>query len=222
MKCRIIRLKHHEFSTRIAHECIEQAARFGLTVDPFDALTPSQAQAMFDRIGVKKYPAKLKKDHPGVMGCAGSHFSLWQECSQSQEPYLILEQDAYMMRLLPAELEFRDVLKLDSCDPFSEDYDFQVSVDNGVHVMDYDLAWGYKKKSAPYGGYFRGAWAYIIKPMAAEKLVQAFQTNGWVPADKQFGEDLLHLQTVASTVFRIHPEYTSSNIKTLSLTRNMK
>lgn len=221
MKCRIIRLADHEFSNRIAAECIQQARQFGLDVKAFDALRPVQAQHLFDHIGIKKYPAKLKKDNPGVLGCAASHYSLWKQCVDANEPYLILEQDGFMIRPLPGQLEFEHVLKLDSCDPFSADYDAQVSADGEQGICDYDLGWGYKVKAAPYGGYFKGAWSYIIKPQAAARLVEAFETRGWVPADKQFGSNILHLQTVKQTVFRIHPEYTSDNIKDLSLTRNL-
>lgn len=220
MKARIIRLKGHEFSEKIANDCIQAARRFDLQVEPFDGLRPTEAQYLFDWLGVKKYPAKLKKDHPGVMGCAASHFSLWQQCVEDGEPYLILEQDGYMIRPLP-DLDFDQVLKLDSGDPFSADYDQQVESGDEQGVQDYDLTWGYKKKAAPYGGYFRGAWSYMIKPEAAEILINAFRTNGWVPADKQFGADLLHLQTVRQTVFRIHPDYNSNNIRDLSLTRNL-
>jgi hypothetical protein len=117
--------------------------------------------------------------------------------------------------------QFDHVLKLDNNNPFAVDYDRQVAQDRGTSVIPYNINWGYKKKAAPYGGYFRGAWAYIIKPRAAEKLIQAFKTNGWVPADKQFGVDVVNLKTTASTVFRIHPTYTSDNIEQLSLTRNL-
>lgn len=220
MKCRIIRLANHEFSSRIADDCIQQARRFGLEVTPFDALRPAQAQELFDCLGVEKYPARLKKDHPGVLGCAASHFSLWQQCAADNEDYLVLEQDGYMIRPLP-DLEFDQVLKLDSGNPFGDHYDQYVARTGTQMIEDYDLSWGYKKKAAPYGGYFRGAWAYIVKPSAASKLVEAFKVNGWIPADKQFGERLLHLQTVKYTVFRIHPAYNSTNIEALSLTRNL-
>jgi len=220
MKAKIIRLKGHEFSEKISNECIAAARGFGLDVEPFDGLRPTEAQQLFDSLGVKKYAAKLKKDYPGVLGCSASHFSLWQHCAESGEPYLILEQDGYMIRPLPT-VDFDQVLKLDSGDPFSADYDQQVNRTGPQGVQDYDLTWGYKTKAAPYGGYFRGAWSYIIKPNAAQILVDAVRTNGWVPADKQFGADLLHLQTVQQTVFRIHPQYDSNNIKDLSLTRNL-
>jgi len=220
MKAFIIRLADIAHSCKIANECVEQAAKFNLTVEYFNGILGNDADAVFANDGITKYPKSLKKDTAGVKGCAASHYLLWKQCADGNEPYLILEQDGYMIRPLP-ELDFQDVLKLDSCNPFSETYNQDVAVDLGSQIIDYDLNWGYKKKAAPYGGYFRGAWAYIIKPHAAKILVDAVKENGWVPADKQIGENLLNLKTVSSTVFRIHPEYTHTNIETLSLTRTL-
>jgi len=220
MKSYIIRLKTHAFSSSIAEQCINQARVFGLDINYFDALTGAQAEATFLQDGINKYPQKLKRNTAGVQGCAGSHYVLWKQCMDDNVPYLILEHDAYMIRPLPDLLDqFEHVLKLDSNDPFSDQYDQQVIQDKGMSVVPYDTDWGYKKKAAPYGGYFKGAWAYIIKPWAATRLVEAFQTNGWVPADKQFGEKILDLRSTASTIFRIHPMFHSSNILELSLTR---
>jgi GR25 family glycosyltransferase involved in LPS biosynthesis len=222
MKSRIIRLKDHKFSTNMARQCVDRAKIFGLDVEYFDAVTGDQAQEIFAQDGVHKYPQKLKRNTAGVQGCAGSHYLLWKQCLADNMPYLVLEHDGYMIRPLPDVLDqFDHVLKLDNNDPFADDYDQHVSQDHGTSVIPYNINWGYKKKSAPYGGYFKGAWAYIIKPVAAEKLIQAFKTNGWVPADKQFGVNIVDLQTTASTVFRIHPAYTSNNIEQLSLTRNL-
>jgi GR25 family glycosyltransferase involved in LPS biosynthesis len=222
MKSFIIRLKNHDFSRTIADQCVAQAKTFGVDVEYFDAVTGDEAQAIFDRDGIHKYPQKLKRNTAGVQGCAGSHYLLWKQCIADNVPYLVLEQDGYMIRSLPDVLDqFDHVLKLDNNDPFADDYNQQVAQDHSQSVIPYNVNWGYKKKAAPYGGYFKGAWAYIIKPVAAEKLVHAFKTNGWVPADKQFGVDILNLHTTASTVFRIHPTYTSDNIEQLSLTRNL-
>lgn len=220
MKSFIIRLKDIEHSCKIANECVKQAAKFNLTVEYFDGILGDNADAIFAADGIVKYPTKLKKDTAGVKGCAASHYLLWKQCAGDSVPYLILEQDGYMIRPLP-KMDFQDVLKLDSCNPFSETYNRDVEKNFGSNIVDYDLNWGYKKKSAPYGGYFRGAWAYVIKPHAAKILIDAVKENGWVPADKQLGENLLNLKTVSSTVFRIHPEYTHKNIEFLSLTRTL-
>jgi GR25 family glycosyltransferase involved in LPS biosynthesis len=222
MKSYIIRLQDHEFSSCMAQQCVDQAQKFGLTINLFDAVTGDQAQKIFDQDGIHKYPHKLKRNTAGVQGCAGSHYLLWKQCAADQVPYLVLEHDGYMIRPLPNVLEkFDHVLKLDPMDPFSKSYDQDTVEDHGTEIRPYDVGWGYKKKAAPYGGYFKGAWSYIIKPQAAERLIQAVRDNGWVPADKQFGQNLLELKTTVSTIFRIHPTYTSANIEQLSLTRNL-
>jgi len=222
MKSFIIRLKDHEFSAGMAQQCVAQASIYGLEIEYFDAFTGQQAEQVFAQHRVKKYPQKLKRNTSGVQGCAASHYMLWKQCVQENIPYLVLEHDAYMIRPLPDLLDqFDHVLKLDHNDPFSTEYDQLVAQDHGTSVIPYSVEWGYKKKSAPYGGYFKGAWAYIIKPQGAQLLTQAVETNGWVPADKQFGINLINLHTTKSTVFRIHPTYNSNNIQHLSLTRNL-
>lgn len=223
MRSFIIRLPDNEFSCEIADAGVKQAKTFGISVELFDGVTGEQATEIYASDAIQKYPKKLKHDTAGVRGCSCSHYLLWKECANSNEPFLILEQDAYMIRPLPDVIDkFDDVLKLDSCNPFSVDYNQDILITRPGEVIDYDLSWGFKPKAAPYGGYFRGAWAYIIKPLAAKKLVTAFRTNGWVPADKQFGIDLLDLKTTTNTIFRIHPRYNSENIQQLSLTRNLK
>jgi len=225
MKSFIIRLKGHSESEKISNECVEQAKKFNLKVEFFDGIYGNDAEEIFRTEKILKYPKSLKKDTPGVKGCAASHYLLWKKCMEENESFLILEQDGYMVRPLPPDIDnlFVDICKLDSSDPFSENYEDKFNINcSEVKVVDYDLNWGYKKKAAPYGRYFRGAWAYIIKPGAAKKLVDSFKSNGWVPADKQIGENILDLKTTNCTIFRIHPLYNHLNITEKSLTRHLK
>lgn len=221
MKAYIIGLTCNDVSLSMAKECIEQAKKFNLQINFFNALTPQEADKLIDEENLFRYPKKLKHDTGGVKGCFASHYSLWKQCSQQSESFLILEHDAFMIRPLPENIEtnFLDVCKLDSCNPFTQSYDKDVSKDNGNIIIDYNLSWGFKKKNAPYGGYFLGAWAYLLKPHAAKKIIDQIKKNGWVPADKQFGENLLKLQCTSSTIFRLHRRYNFSNIAELSLTR---
>jgi hypothetical protein len=79
-----------------------------------------------------------------------------------------------------------------------------------------------KIRRIPYGyPYFNGAWSYMIKPAGASKVCRAFETQGWVPADKALGSDIMSLKTTQETIFRLHPRYTPKKIKDLSLTRNL-
>ena len=223
MKSFIIRLKENNWSSEISMSCILQARKFDLDIKIFDAVYGNDAEKVFNYHGVKKYPQFLKRDTPGVKGCAASHFLLWKKCVEESKTFIILEHDAFMIRELPKQIEdnFIDVCKLDSANPFLKDYEQNFKLNEDVTVVPYDLNWGYKKIAAPYGGYFLGAWAYIIKPHAANKLIDCFRYNGWVPADKQFGEKILDLKTTNSTIFRIHPLYNYCNIKEKSLTRNL-
>ena len=151
---------------------------------------------------------------------------LWKMCSMQKEPFLILEHDGFVIRKLPLNIEksFKDVLKLDSENPYAEDYSLKIEQNKHkeIKIINYDLSWGYKKDKAPYGGYFRGAYSYIIKPIAAKKLINAIYKNGWVPADKQIAENLIKLEATSSTIVRIHPGYNHLNINKLSLTRNLQ
>jgi len=221
MKSFIIRLRDNELSNSVAVECVNQAKTFDLNINFFDALTPDDADNLITSDQLFRYPKYLKKDTGGVKGCFASHYSLWKMCAAQSESFLILEHDAFMIRPLPSGIEDNiiDVCKLDSENPFNEDYESKILKDNGESINDYDLSWGYKRKKAPYGGYFRGAWAYILKPHAAQIIIDQVQRNGWVPADKQFGENILKLQCSSSTIFRIHNKYNYNNIKDLSLTR---
>lgn len=221
MKSYIIRLKDNEWSMLLSNECIAESKKYNLDVLPFDGINGLDADLIFQKDNIIKFPQNLKKDTPGVKGCAASHYLLWKKCVEDNVPYLILEHDAFMIRPLPFDAlnRFADVLKLDSANPFAESYNNDVQIDHGDKIVDYDLSWGYKKKAAPYGGYFRGAWAYIIKPHAAKKIIDQMKISGWVPADKQFGEKILKLESTSSTIFRIHKKYNHSNIHDLSLTR---
>jgi glycosyl transferase family 25 len=219
MKSFIIRLRDNEHSCKIAKECVEQAEKFNLKVEYFDGVLGNAADGIFAADGIIQYPKKLKKSLPGIKGCAASHYLLWKKCIADNESYLILEHDSYMIRPLP-KIDFEDILKLDPHNPFSETYERDIETDQELKILDYKNR-EYKPKLAPYGEYFLGAWAYIIKPAAAKILVGIIKEKGWVPADKQLGSDLLHLETTSSTIFRIHPLYNFKNIQSLSLTRNL-
>ena len=219
MKSFIIRLRNNEHSCKMAKECVEQAEKFNLKVEYFDGVLGDDADSIFAADGIIKYPKNLKKDRPGIKGCAASHYLLWKKCIVDNEPYLILEHDGYMIRPLPT-VDFKDILKLDPHNPFLETYDDNIKIDQELKILDYKNQ-AYKPKLAPYGEYFLGAWAYIIKPAAAKILVDIMKEKGWVPADKQLGSELLHLETTSSTVFRLHPLYNFKNIKSLSLTQNL-
>lgn len=222
MKFKIIRLKGNSISEKHADECVEQAKKFGIDVDYFDAINGLEYQKHLEELKlVPRY--KFKKGRAGVFGCFLSHYYLWEECARKNVPYCILEHDGYFIKPLPENIldTFTEVLKLDNLDPFSKSY-------NSIIESQKDLSISVEKYYNPNakflekngtGNYMRGAYGYIIKPTAAAKLFPWIRKHGFVPADNQLGDAVLDIQVITPTVVRLHPAY-HNRIGELSLTGN--
>ena len=143
---------------------------------------------------------------------------------------MILEHDGYFIKPLPDNIldTFTDVLKLDTLDPFSKQYNNLITeqqsqplviskyYNSQAKTVDPTLNWGEKIKT---GNYIRGAYSYIIKPHAAKKIINWIDENGFVPADQQIGDSVVDIQVVTPTIVRLHPDYLN-RIGELSLTGN--
>jgi GR25 family glycosyltransferase involved in LPS biosynthesis len=222
IKFKIIRLKNNSISEKYAAECIIQAAKFGITVEYFDAINGLNYQQHLDELKiVPKY--KFKKGRAGVYGCFLSHYYLWKQCVQDNIPYGIMEHDGFFISKLPNDIlnHFTDVLKLDGLDPYSKYYQIELEKEK-------DLSLTYKKYYNPSakflhknetGNYMKGAYGYIIKPHAANRIIDWIFKNGFVPADQQIGDALVDIQVTSPSLIRLHPAY-FSQIKELSLTGN--
>lgn len=225
-KCFIIRLEENEHSCKMAQECYEQAVKFDIYPEFFKAINGNNAEQHYAKLNIKK-AGKFKKGRLGVSGCFFSHYYLWKQCVDENIPYMILEHDGYIIREIPDNIldMFDDVLKLDSLDPYSSNYNNQIEKENinSISVQKYvNPAPKYKTKVGLGTNYFKGAYSYIIKPYAAKKLIQYISQFGHVPADQQINEVIIKLQTTIPTVARLHPFYAiDNNITSFSLTRNL-
>jgi GR25 family glycosyltransferase involved in LPS biosynthesis len=220
MKFKIIRLKDNQISEKHASECIDQAKKFGIDVEYFDAISGIEYQKHLDKL--KIYPRyKFKKGRAGVFGCFLSHYYLWQDCVRKNEPFLILEHDGYFIRPLPDDIleKITDVLKLDNHDPYSKTYNDIVYEKKDFVMQKYHNNRAKFLEKNQTGNYMRGAYGYIIKPHAAEKLIKWISLNGFVPADQQIGDSIVDIQVTIPTIVRLHPDY-HNKIGELSLTGN--
>ena len=222
MKFKIIRLKANTISEKHAAECVEQAKKFNINLEYFNAINGLEYQKHLDKHGLKpKY--KFKKGRAGVYGCFLSHWYLWRECVSENVPYLILEHDGYFIKPIPNDVlnHFTDVLKLDGLDPYSKYYETNLENENNLS-LEYKK---YHNPSAKFlhknetGNYMKGAYGYIIKPHAAKRIVDWININGFVPADQQIGDALVDIQVVVPSILRLHPSY-FNKIGELSLTGN--
>lgn len=218
MRAKIIRLKEIELSKRTADECVIQAAKFGIQIEEFDAINGLYCEDHLTKLNIK--PAK--KIRPGARGCTLSHVYLWKECIDKNVPYLIVEHDGYFIEPLPENIldKFKDILKLDNCNPYSETYEQDIVDRSGRPFEVIDLADDPEFHSVA-GKYSRGSYAYIIKPHAAKMLIDWISINGFLRSDHQLGTDICDVKTVSKTIVRLHPYYLN-RAKSLSMTTNFE
>lgn len=214
MKAKIITLMGNKLSEKIAKESIEQAALMNISVDYFEAINGFFAEQHIIDLGLRR----AGKMRPGALGCALSHFYLWKQCVEDNEPYIILEHDGYFIEPLPDNVLdlFDNVLKLDSCNPYSIDYEQEIERRSTEQLEILNLP-DDRKMFGGAGQYSRGAYAYIIKPHAAEKILKYVSINGIIKADHQLGNAACNISIVNKTIARLHPYYLGK-VKMLSTT----
>lgn len=227
MKTKLIRLKNNELSERIAKDCIEQAAKFGISVEVFDAINGLDQVEHLEKLNVRPL-GKFKKGRPGVVGCFLSHYYLWLDCVKNNEPYLILEHDGYFIKPLPENILdlFDDIIKLDTGNPYKSSYEQWLK----DHDTDTPIVWVAEDREGGGGNHetaagwnTRGAYAYIIKPAAAEKLISWVKEHGFLPVDHLIGTRIVTISHYEPTIARLHPFYSiDGNVKSMSLTMNLE
>lgn len=226
MKTRIIRLEENEHSCQMAQDCYDQAVKFGLQPEFFKAINGNDAKIHYEKTGVIP-KRKMKKGRLGVIGCFFSHYYLWSECATTNIPFVILEHDGYILKPFDKNIlnSFSDVLKLDRLDPYTKSYNEDIQSESllPTSVEKYKNEGGKNPDKIGTGNYFKGAYAYIIKPCAAIKLLNHIKEHGHVTADQQIGDWIVDTQTTIPSLARLHPFYSiDDNIKTASLTKNLK
>jgi GR25 family glycosyltransferase involved in LPS biosynthesis len=103
---------------------------------------------------------------PGVLGCFYSHFRLWQKCVELDEPIFIFEDDVIFKRpYIP--VEWQDVLIV----ALGKELYKTKYADVFENPPEIPTALAFTKTSMP------GAVGYGIKPHAAKKLVETYQST---------------------------------------------
>ena len=208
MKSYIIVLKNHEFSEKLARECIVQANKFGLDVQIFDAIWGQDYKEHMSSTGLVPGRVRKNKMSLGHYGNFFSHYYLWQMCVEINEPVIILEHDGYFIRKLPEDIldNFTDALKLDIENPYAADYDKKINDNLSQPLKYFDSVEGIHKKKK-CGWYTWGSYGYIIKPSGAKKLISWVKENGFISTDNQIASYILDIYICSPSIVRLHPFY---------------
>ena len=144
-------------SVRVAERCIRSAAKCGVEVEKFPAITPAQDPTIL--AADKGIPVEnFKEIYSRFENCLSaflSHFTLWEKCVDENESYMILEHDAYFIDQPNVFMQFDRAINLG-----------QPSYGKAQRPMKLGINPLTSKQ------YFPGAHAYMIKPSGARSFIQ--------------------------------------------------
>ena len=104
MKAFVITISDNPKSVKVADRCIESGKRHGLKIEKFDAITPSDnpVELLLSK-GID--PIKFDGKYSRNVNCIAaflSHHSLWEQCGNGNENFVIFEHDAVMVDNIPS------------------------------------------------------------------------------------------------------------------------
>jgi GR25 family glycosyltransferase involved in LPS biosynthesis len=169
----IIYLPMYASSTTLAEHAFKTGQDHGWNVELFSGV---DGVTVANNTDWAEYNIKINLDNkkcakmlekPGVRGCFLSHWKLWQLCAESAEPIGIFEHDVEFLKSPLKNFEFDELLRLEGFE---------------------------KQKPKAAGDWYEGTRGYLIKPMAATKLIQWVQQHGCLPADVNLGSNIIKIE----------------------------
>ena len=159
-----------------------QAAALGIEVTMWEAVNGSIPHPLFAKVDEKRRLAcKGRPFRPGEIGCWASHYLLWQQCVDSGQPMIVLEDD------ITIDPRFLDVLRDLPSLPESVGY-FR------LHAADRPSSAWVRFGDFVLHRYWRSplcTLGYYLTPSAAEKLLR--HADHWVlPVDDYMDLAWLH------------------------------
>jgi GR25 family glycosyltransferase involved in LPS biosynthesis len=221
----VITLEGHAYSELKSARCVASAAANGLLqVERFKAVDRWHARDATKVRGLKwtwanentshsRCPHTGLKQHPygsleAKIGCAMSHFLLWETCVALKEPIVILEHDAVFLRQFP-EFEFRGICQLndpDGATPRGKWWSDQM-VNRGPGVFQKTRVF---PDDVPDG--LAGNSAYVVKPFAAQELIDTVRDLGVWPNDATMCRQLFpYLEELFPFVTRVEQSMSTTS-----------
>jgi len=144
------------------------------------------------------------------VSCAMSHYELWSMCALMDEPVLILEHDAVFLRPLPA-FEFDGICQVNDPSGATRRGEWWSARMHKRGPGVWPKTWVTDPKDRIPDG-LAGNSAYVIKPHAAQRLIDLYQTIGVWPNDATMCEQLVPgLQELFPFVTRVEQTVSTTN-----------
>lgn len=164
----VIAIKGHAVSESLLQDCLASAKKFNWNIEVFwgiDGRTITEnnwkAEGLFPRLD------KPTMDRPGVQGCFLSHWNLWKHCVEINEPIIILEHDAIILKTWESIEIDKSIIKLHRIySPKKE----KIDIDTGQ--------WN------------KSGHAYCITPTHAKNLINFSKEHGAIVVDILIGSKI--------------------------------
>lgn len=212
MKSYIIAIPDHHESQLAADKCIQSSKDLqnDFVIDKFAAITPPDVDKLLREFQIKwNYPweGKITDFSTGLtksaystnnpkarIACALSHYKLWKQCSESDEPYLILEHDSIFTNRLDYHVINKSLKLVISINnprfATRRAVDYLNKIKSGApDKFGVVFAPTIDEMSIPQG--LPGNSSYIIKPAGANKMLQLVQEYGLWPNDALMCKQLI-------------------------------
>jgi glycosyl transferase family 25 len=193
MRSFIIHLPNVKSSLDSALETKKQLENIGITPEMFVGSYGPEIEKIFEKEGKFVHPVegivleRRKVSGTGAKGVFHSHFRLWSLCVEINEPIMVFEDDVVVYRPLK-EMNFDEVLII------SINYDWDMS----LQWKDYLEKDNELTTAQPYTERFiPGTSGYIIKPVAAKKLIETYK-NSYIISDVAMNSEIIKME--------IHPQ----------------
>jgi GR25 family glycosyltransferase involved in LPS biosynthesis len=207
MKAFVIRKKDDELSEKLADECIASAKNFGITVEKFNGVYSNHEEYLNQD---KLFPNTIaeKKLTNGYKGCFLSHYLIWKKCIEWNEPVLIFEHDAVMLRPITDEIlnGFDTILVLDR---FSRDLQYEdlLTKEMELKIHRHDKIDEYNRKWINRT-MINGSHAHLVKPKGAIEVIDSIKKHGYVLTDVAVNQIYLTYYSIEPSVARVNPFFT--------------
>jgi GR25 family glycosyltransferase involved in LPS biosynthesis len=217
IKSFVIRKPNDKMSEQFADGCIASAKQFGIIVEKFDGVYDNH-DAILNEKGIKCYP-KMKEDKKtkGFKGCFLSHYMLWERCLELNEPIMIFEHDALMIRPLPDNILelFTHHCILDHAIHL-KNYEETIAYDGSLVVKEYphivNEPLGYSKINHTH---VRGSHATMVKPLGAKTIIDSVKQYGHLASDATINQYYTSYVTIEPLIARCHPFFSDSKNRQL-------
>lgn len=154
-------------SSKVIVECVQSLKQHGWQYQIFPAVDGrTVSQQDWDRIGIKLSQHGKMTRRPGAQGCWLSHFALWKQCADTNQPMVILEHDALVTGPWPTDLDIETQL-----------------------IKLYRTA--ECKINPAFGLWSKGSHAYTLTPAQAQRIIDHARERGAQAVDKHLGDQVL-------------------------------